>query len=313
MIDCKDIDYVLAIAHSKSLTEAARKLYISQPALSKYLHSLEKRLNLTLFNRAKNALSPTVAGAQYIARAEEISSLITQLNDEMEQISNANITSLRVAFSNNGIKNYLVNAIALLNKNEPDIQTDCQELTSDDIELHLLDRKLDIGFITLPSKHTQLRTELLFKDRILLCVPSSNSLCSMKKETSGKFFPWIDLSLFDEQPFILRNIGTRFRALTDTLFEQVAVAPIIIATTRNHSTTMELAEAHNAAFFLPESFIHDIRNPNNYSIFTVGSPPQYVPLGYASVNGEPLSPSAQQLIRILKTIIANRERRFRQT
>lgn len=57
MIECKDADYVLAIAKYKTISAAAKSLFISQPALTKYLKSLEQRLGVILFDRNKKSSS----------------------------------------------------------------------------------------------------------------------------------------------------------------------------------------------------------------------------------------------------------------
>jgi DNA-binding transcriptional LysR family regulator len=61
MIECKDVDYILAIAKHQSISLAARELFISQPALTKYLQSLETRIGVVLFDRSKKKLLPTLA------------------------------------------------------------------------------------------------------------------------------------------------------------------------------------------------------------------------------------------------------------
>lgn len=62
----KAIAYVLAIAEKKSITEAAKSLYISQPSLSRYLSSLEKQLGLNLFTRTVEGTELTEAGKLYV-------------------------------------------------------------------------------------------------------------------------------------------------------------------------------------------------------------------------------------------------------
>lgn len=48
----KDIMYVLTAAECKSISRAAEILYISQPALSRYISKLERELGLALFERS---------------------------------------------------------------------------------------------------------------------------------------------------------------------------------------------------------------------------------------------------------------------
>lgn len=59
------INSFLAVAREHSFTEAARSLFFSQQAVSKYIKELESELGVTLFNRSKSGVSPTEAGAFY--------------------------------------------------------------------------------------------------------------------------------------------------------------------------------------------------------------------------------------------------------
>ena len=61
-MDTKILEYVIAIAEEKSLSKAAERLYLSQPALSQRLKKLEDELGTPLFLREKNGLSITDAG-----------------------------------------------------------------------------------------------------------------------------------------------------------------------------------------------------------------------------------------------------------
>ncbi|MFR5732002.1 MAG: LysR family transcriptional regulator [Clostridium sp.] len=65
-MDTKILEYVIAIAEEKSLSKAAERLYLSQPALSQRLKKLEDELGTPLFLREKNGLSITDAGRIYI-------------------------------------------------------------------------------------------------------------------------------------------------------------------------------------------------------------------------------------------------------
>ena len=78
--------YFLTIAEEGSLTKAAQKLFISQPALSQYLGKLEKSLGLKLFERQKNnALVLTPAGVRYRRYCEEALQLWENASDEMRR------------------------------------------------------------------------------------------------------------------------------------------------------------------------------------------------------------------------------------
>lgn len=56
------LQYIIAIADKKSISQAARDLYISQPALTKYISTLEDELGVQLFDRTSTPIQLTYAG-----------------------------------------------------------------------------------------------------------------------------------------------------------------------------------------------------------------------------------------------------------
>lgn len=64
--------YVLAIAKSGSFSEAAKQLFVAQSSLSTGIKSLEKELNIQIFNRSGNGVYLTDEGAEFIRYAEQI-------------------------------------------------------------------------------------------------------------------------------------------------------------------------------------------------------------------------------------------------
>ena len=61
----RSIDYVIAVAECKSISQAAEMLYISQPSLSRYLSNLENELGCRLFTRSKSGMKLTPEGRTF--------------------------------------------------------------------------------------------------------------------------------------------------------------------------------------------------------------------------------------------------------
>ena len=66
------LDYVLALAEERNLTRAAKKAFISQPALTNYINRLESQLGVKLFDRTVSPIQITRAGSVYIERMKKI-------------------------------------------------------------------------------------------------------------------------------------------------------------------------------------------------------------------------------------------------
>ena len=71
-MDFRDLTYILAVADNKSVTEAANKLYISQPSLSYIISKVEEELDVKLFYRKTNPITLTYAGQLYVDTARDI-------------------------------------------------------------------------------------------------------------------------------------------------------------------------------------------------------------------------------------------------
>lgn len=305
MIECKDVDYILAIARTRNISQAAQELFISQPALTKYLKSLEERLGFTLFDRTNKKLTPTLVGERYIAYAAEIALTKNNLAEELARIKSEHHGNLRIGFSCTGLRNLIYNAVRETRKKDPSLNITLREMTSGEIERDLLNYHLDLGFITLPAASSEITTELMLEEYVLLGVPSGHPLAAFSTPVNYMKYPWIDLKRFQNASFILRNSGTRFRSITDCLFEQAGFQPQIATTARNHFSCMEFAEAWNMCFFTTETFIKNLKNPDSMRFFVTGDPPEKVPVGMAHRSGENLSVPAYRLIRTMNRQISS--------
>ena len=71
-MNMNQLKYVLTVANSSSLREAAMKLYISQPALSLSISELENELGIVLFERSNRGIGLTDAGREFITYAKKV-------------------------------------------------------------------------------------------------------------------------------------------------------------------------------------------------------------------------------------------------
>ena len=62
----KEMDYIYAVYEEKSFSRAAKKLFVSQPALSNMVKKAEKEIGAPIFDRSTIPLTVTPAGEYYI-------------------------------------------------------------------------------------------------------------------------------------------------------------------------------------------------------------------------------------------------------
>ena len=64
--------YLMAIARTKSLNQAAKQLYVSQPSLTSAMKELEKELGITLFYRSGRGVTLTGDGTEFLLYAKQL-------------------------------------------------------------------------------------------------------------------------------------------------------------------------------------------------------------------------------------------------
>ena len=68
----KELSVILTIAKHRSITNAAKELFVTQPALSMYLNNVETQLGTALFDRQEKPIKLTPAGELYVRKAKQI-------------------------------------------------------------------------------------------------------------------------------------------------------------------------------------------------------------------------------------------------
>lgn len=78
----QQLKYIVAIVESGSITEAAKKLYISQPSLSNSIKDIEKEVGITIFIRSRSGIALTKEGTEFVGYARQVIQQMELLEDK---------------------------------------------------------------------------------------------------------------------------------------------------------------------------------------------------------------------------------------
>lgn len=78
----QQLKYVITVAETGTITEAAGKLYVSQPSLTKAIHELEKEMNIVIFNRTNKGISLSREGDEFLGYARQVLDQAAILEDK---------------------------------------------------------------------------------------------------------------------------------------------------------------------------------------------------------------------------------------
>lgn len=98
-MELRHLRYFVTVAQELSVTRAAHRLHISQPALSRQIRDLELEIGVELLVRSPNSITLTEAGKVFF---NECKIILRRTEDAVEKVrlkSNANKTVIRVGFA----------------------------------------------------------------------------------------------------------------------------------------------------------------------------------------------------------------------
>lgn len=105
----QQLKYFITLAESRSINDAAKRLYISQPSLTSAIQSLEKELGFTLFYRTKTGSSLTAAGAQILPEAKRM----VETYNSWLALANQNMPKEVTIYSHISLSSFLIPNVML--------------------------------------------------------------------------------------------------------------------------------------------------------------------------------------------------------
>lgn len=140
-----------AIAHSETLTRAAKHLGLAQPSLSQQLSKLEATIGAQLFHRRSNEMVLTQAGMYLRPKAEQVLRNIQDLEDGLQAFGVGGRTTIRLAGINSMLRVLLPHAISATQQKYPDVDFDIEEAAPGEILELLYGRRVNIGLLAANS------------------------------------------------------------------------------------------------------------------------------------------------------------------
>lgn len=81
----QQLRYITTVADTGTITEAAKKLYISQPSLTNAIHELEKEMDITIFNRTNKGIFISREGEEFLGYARQVLEQTIILEDKYKK------------------------------------------------------------------------------------------------------------------------------------------------------------------------------------------------------------------------------------
>ncbi|MDT3399524.1 LysR substrate-binding domain-containing protein [Streptomyces sp. B1866] len=146
----RDLRYFVATAEELNFTQAAERLFVSQPALSKQIRQLEEQLRVRLFNRDRRAVTLTAPGETLLRSARELIRVWDEAQRAVSDAAAAESAVLTVGVSTSVGRGLLPAARARFAERRPGWRIRVRQVDWEDATAGLAGGDVDVALIWLP-------------------------------------------------------------------------------------------------------------------------------------------------------------------
>lgn len=223
-----------AIMECGSVTEAAKKMHITQPAISRLIAGLEEELDIKLFHRQRKRLTPT-PGADLIYReAQRILAAIDDFPRLAQDIRSHVGARLRIITMPRAGRCLVVPALQRFSAEYPLIHHTVEVQARVDMELWISRQQFDVGVGALPAVHDALVTEELCSVPLAAVMSPRHHFANRESLTIKDLL---------KEPLVALKPGYMLRRYMDELFESAGAKPYIRTECANSMLACHLAGA----------------------------------------------------------------------
>lgn len=173
MLDHK-LELFIKVAETGSITEVADKLFVSQPAISKQIKTLEDELNVKLFHRDKrNGLVLTDVGERILLLAKQEADIDNRIYQAAFEENNFIGGKLRIASLPILSTTILSRILPIYRKKYPDVSIEIKEGSPREVRKMLFDYTVEIALSCSPFEN--LDYDVLIQDRMVGLIPPKMS------------------------------------------------------------------------------------------------------------------------------------------
>jgi DNA-binding transcriptional LysR family regulator len=255
-LDVRYLNYILEIAHQRSITKAASVLYVSQSSLSQYLSKLEQELGTPLFVRKKHDLELTPAGHLYVEAAKSVIHIQRQLYRSIASLSQTG--TIRIGVSTQWGFYLITDLILPMKQKYPGLTVQILEGTFIQMKKQLADGQLDMALLAIASEEDlPERLEIVAREEILLAVPENHHYCLSHPDATTLDARELE-EVFGQESFIMSATGSTLRRLTDQYFiEQLFDPRVLCEMNRNNATQVMVSRGLGVAM-MPACYQKDV-------------------------------------------------------
>lgn len=301
-MDTNVFRYIKVVAESQSISAASRKLFISQPALTKQISRLENQLGVKLFERNKNPLTVTSAGEIFLEFAIKYIAMEKDVLDRIGQVGDSESAHVVLATTHRGGDYVGIHTAAFFTRH-PGIHMEYLDMSAEACEDALEHETVDLAVYTDPVISDKLEYMPLEEDRLVFVVPIDNILVKGKDIRGNSLNSLLEILPEEfgnpELTYILSTPNHSLYQAECSFFKKYKIKPENILRVDYVDTRYSIACGGRGIVMVPLTTIKKVAEQRNVVFCTIKGEQLYRYVIIARKKGRSLSRGAEAVWRFL--------------
>ena len=285
-MEIQNLQAFLLVAEHSSFSQAAEKLHLTQPAVSKRVALLESQLGKALFDRIGRRVTLTEAGSALLPHARAIGQNLRQAEQSIRDLSGEIAGKLLLGTSHHIGLHRLPPILRRFSDAYPQVKLDIEFMDSEQAYEQIRQGAVELVVVTLaPETDAGMLATPVWADPLDFMVAESHVLADCKS---------VSLEVLSEQPVILPGLNTYTGQIAKKMFDEAGLDLNVAMSTNYLETIRMMASIGLGWTILPRSMLA----PPLRCISIPALTPQRE-LGYIYHRGRSLSNAARAFIQEL--------------
>jgi len=246
MLDLRQLQCFVAVAEEGSFSQAAARLNMTQPPLSRQLQNLEQFLGVELLRRTTRSVQLSHAGREFLPEANRLLRLAEHVTLQAMRLNEETFGVVRLGFTAASAYSFLPSLIGESRHQFPALDLVLRDMPTQSQIDALFSGQIDIGFLRSPTCPPGIRMERIVREPFVVALPSDHELMGRSALT---------LQDFDKRDVIMYSPlwDPLFHSLITALFHNGSVSPNIAQFVTQVHSVLALVEAGVGVGFVPQS------------------------------------------------------------
>jgi DNA-binding transcriptional LysR family regulator len=247
-LDFRQLRYALLVYKERSFTEAAKRLNISQSAVSEQVKLLEEEIGFELFRRTSRGIESTDRGRTFLYESEQVIGDLLSLSDTARRLRGSLQDTLTIGMGSGMAQIFIPRMFADLNNNLPGVRLEILTAPTKNIFNELHEERIDAG-IAIESDPDRLPAGLVF-DRL---VDAEMVLITHPKHALARSKQPVDIGRLVAEPVIMSELTVGYGQVVLSLFTDLGIKPNILAVVDNIETIKMIVQSEGGIAIVPRA------------------------------------------------------------